>query len=193
MRAHERSGHYSLLFSFTYLFVFFFNVLISNNKFDQGAQSNKLGGYLVTTVIQVQFYLIFWFTHFIFIFLGGGVPKYWRKKIWPIFSPFYAFLNNLNFCYYWPTFFGGVPYFFGGGPKIQKSFSTTFLAISCNFEQLWFFSFLTNIFVRPKSFFFGGGGLKSPKTTFDQFSRHFRQFWTTLIFFIFDKKNLYAH
>ena len=32
-------------------------------------------------------------------------------------------------------------------------------------------------------FFWGGGGwgLKNPKIIFDQFTRHFRQFWTTLI------------
>ena len=30
--------------------------------------------------------------------------------------------------------------------------------------------------------------LKSPKLIFDQFVRHFRQFWATLIFFIFYKK-----
>ena len=40
--------------------------------------------------------------------------------------------------------------------------------------------------------FFLGGGPKSPKIIFYQFSRHFRQFWTTLMFFIFDNKILYA-
>ena len=31
-------------------------------------------------------------------------------------------------------------------------------------------------------YFFWGGGAKNPKIVFDQFSRHFRQFLTTLIF-----------
>ena len=40
-------------------------------------------------------------------------------------------------CFTYPIFFS----FFlgGGGLKIKKLFSTNFLAISCHFEQLWFF------------------------------------------------------
>ena len=53
--------------------------------------------------------------------------------------------------------------------KAQKSFSTNFLAISGNFEQLWFFWFLTIFFCTPpKLFIFWVGGY--PKIYFYDFS-----------------------
>ena len=58
--------------------------------------------------------------------------------------------------------------------------------ITQNGEEIYrfcFFSFLRISFQVPYFiFFWGGGGLKSLKLVFDQFSRHFKQFWTTLIF-----------
>ena len=66
-------------------------------------------------------------------------------------------------------------------------FLTNFLAISCNFEQLRFFPF-DGFFFRCPIFFWGGA--KKFKIIFDQFSRHLRQFWTTLIFFHFWQKNV---
>ena len=72
-----------------------------------------------------------------------------------------------------------------GGLKTPKIIFLPFQAILTNFK------FLTINFL--VSYFFGGGGwLKSPKKLFYQFSRHFRQFWTTLIFLIVDKKMFYA-
>ena len=73
----------------------------------------------------------------------------------------------------------------GGGTKIQKSFWPIFSPFQAILNNFDFFHFW------PK-FFYGQqkknvGGAKSPKIIFDQFCLHFRQFRTTLIFFIFDK------
>ena len=61
------------------------------------------------------------------------------------------------------------------------------------FERFWFFSCLSKKFVHTFLFiyFFGGGGAKNPKKNFNQFSHHFLQFWTTLIFFHVWQKRFY--
>ena len=62
--------------------------------------------------------------------------------------------------------------FFGGWPIFSP-----IQAIWNNFDFCHFYQF----FVRPPPIFRAGGS-KIPKIISDQFSRHFRQFWTTLIF-----------
>ena len=80
---------------------------------------------------------------------------------------------------------------FGGAKKSKHHFRPIFSPFQAILNNFDFLSFLTNIFLYGQQFyFFWGVGLKSSKIIFDQFSRHFRQFWTTLIFFIFDQKML---
>ena len=63
-----------------------------------------------------------------------------------------------------------------------------FLAISGNFEQIWFFhltkKFQVTLFIYLLIFFLGGGWLNNQQQKINQLYRHFRQFWTTLIFFM---------
>ena len=119
-----------------------------------------------------------------------GVAKKSKNHFRPIFFPFQAILNNFDFISFLTKQICTSPNFFWGGAKKSKtSFSTNFLAISGNFEQLWFFFIFDKKNVYVPQIFFGGGGLKSSKIIFDQFSRQFRQFWTTLIFFHFWQKN----
>ena len=95
-----------------------------------------------------------------FIFWGAKKSK---NHFWPIFSPFQAILKNFDFFHFWQNIFVRPPIILGGQKKSR------------------------NHFLYAPQFFFWWG-LKSLKIIFDQFSRHFRSFWTTLIFFIFDQK-----
>ena len=100
--------------------------------------------------------------------LGGGKKFFfWKKKIFPP-PKFFFFLG-------------------GGGWKVQKPFTTNFLAISGNFEPLWFFHFWKQNFVRPPNFLGGGGSKvqKSFSTNFLAISEKFEQLW----FFSFLTKN----
>ena len=146
---------------------------------------------------------------------GGHFRKYWTTLIVVIFDK--QFLGTLFFRSLVFIFFGG------GEERIQKLISTNFLAISGNFELLWFFQFWQKRIWYAIFYFFWGGGTKNskncfrpifspfhvnsnniiffhfwhlcfgtlffreagpkiPKIIYDQFSRHFRQFWTPLIF-----------
>ena len=81
-----------------------------------------------------------------------------------------TFLGTLFYIYFWG----------GGANKSKNCFRpifSAFQAIPNNFDFL--------IFVFLGTFFGEVGGLTNPKNIFDQFPRHFRQFWTTLIFFYF--------
>ena len=63
----------------------------------------------------------------------------------------------------------------GGGGQIFSPFQI--ILNKFDFFHLW-----QKKCVRPQIYFFWGGGLKSPKLIFNEFSSHFKQFWTTLIF-----------
>ena len=64
-------------------------------------------------------------------------------------------------------------YFFLGGGRGQKN-----LPISLPFQVI-----LNNLTKKLSGYLFlGGGGFKKSQKNVDQFSPHFRQFWTTLIF-----------
>ena len=100
---------------------------------------------------------------------GGGEGQNWR--FFSFLIPFYCNVGNKVV----------------GVPTMRGQNFLQFQAILNNFD---FFSFLTTKIFTPPKFFWGG--LKSQKIIFNQFSRYFRNFWTTLIFFIFDNKFLYA-
>ena len=75
-----------------------------------------------------------------------------------------------------------------GGRSENHLLLSPFHAILNKFDFFHFWP--KNLYGQQKNF--GGGGLKVQKIIFDQFSCHFRQFWTTLIFFQFWQKMLYV-
>ena len=129
------------------------------------------------------------------IFFGTPFFKKIQKSVSTNFLANLGNLEQLWFLSFLTNFFPQTPIFFRRVGLINsKIFVDQF---SCHFKEFGtplFFSFLTNFF--PNPYIFLGGGLKflknfSPfhggvakisKTHFDQFSRHFMQVWTTLIF-----------
>ena len=112
-----------------------------------------------------------------------------KNHFWQIFLPFYAILNNFEFFHFWPTFVCTTSnyfiFLFGGGQTLCLTNFSPFHGILNNFD---FFTFDQNFLYDLQFFIFLGGG---PKIIFDEFSRHFTEFWTTLIFSLLTNIFLY--
>ena len=80
-----------------------------------------------------------------------------------------TFLGTLFYIYFW-----------GGGQQIQKLFSSNFLGISSNSEQLWFFNFCFFRYL-----FLGGGGANKSKKHIRPISSPFQAILNNIDFFLF--------